>query len=618
MIRQDIILANYKSNSKPDAYYTYIVDLYKHGVDTSANIIGNYVMLRKYNVINDMLYDTDVYLVEKSLISHIEDIVWPITNNDYVSFSVSPQAFNINYNDKVLCNGGDEVYDIVEFDENNDHHIADIPCDVLRIYHPHNKTDELRAIIYVDTTIGNTHFHVMCKKLSDGVINSEEDFSIGMNHYSEYVEYYMPNLEWIMSGGVYYEERLSLVKAGLIGGEDDASTFLRTPDNGLAKDGAFLSFEAYKVPFIIVTEKDEDGNDLFYKKFIVSMNDTVAQDYVEFPLRISIYPYTGIDNSSSFYNDSSLGMNSDIMHGEAFMSLAGSIGFDQNHIPSFIACFQFPGKDRFMTFRDAYEHFYHVDLNDYTGIVEYDDEDDDEYVEQKQCGFCLEVFTDYHMTQRLTYETFEIDNPQTQLNDFSFRLDSVFDNWDQLPDMLVMRAKFIDKWLGNVIMSNPVLITEDQYKYLINSFGTPSVAWSGQEAEHTTIYDMDLTKINFIDKISCNIIKKADDNNITGMTGNSPKILYKPVFYRVQDLQNIKIRMGLVQNIGVALGDYMTKVESFKMILGGREIVESARNDIYVIFSVDSSIVAGTNSGPYHIANQDGEYISSGTYETIV
>ena len=42
-------------------------------------------------------------------------------------------------------------------------------------------------------------------------------------------------------------------------------------------------------------------------------------------------------------------------------------------------------------------------------------------------------------------------------------------------------------------------------------------------------------------------------------------------------------------------------------------LVEYARNDVYVIFKLDSNKITNL-TGQYHITNQDGEYISSGKY----
>ena len=72
--------------------------------------------------------------------------------------------------------------------------------------------------------------------------------------------------------------------------------------------------------------------------------------------------------------------------------------------------------------------------------------------------------------------------------------------------------------------------------------------------------------------------------------------------------------MNVTQNIGINLSQYMTKVETFKLIIENTEYVEVGRNDIYVIFSIPASKL-NTNSGTYDIVNQDDEYISSGNWK---
>ena len=58
----------------------------------------------------------------------------------------------------------------------------------------------------------------------------------------------------------------------------------------------------------------------------------------------------------------------------------------------------------------------------------------------------------------------------------------------------------------------------------------------------------------------------------------------------------------------------MTKVDSFNLVIGDTiNLVEYARNDVYVIFKLDSNKITNL-TGQYHITNQDGEYISSGKY----
>jgi hypothetical protein len=116
----------------------------------------------------------------------------------------------------------------------------------------------------------------------------------------------------------------------------------------------------------------------------------------------------------------------------------------------------------------------------------------------------------------------------------------------------------------------------------------------------------------FVENVKC-IIKKNTTEQSLGLQNNMPKIIYKPVFYKVQDLQNIQIRQNVTQNIGVNLINYLSKVESFNINIDGLKIIESARNDSYVIFKIQANKLKST-SGTYHICNQDDEYISSGQW----
>lgn len=121
-------------------------------------------------------------------------------------------------------------------------------------------------------------------------------------------------------------------------------------------------------------------------------------------------------------------------------------------------------------------------------------------------------------------------------------------------------------------------------------------------------------KMLFVDKINCSVVKKGESTTVYN-TNAKPKIVYKPVFYRTQDLQNIALRSGMLQNIGINLADYMTKVSTFKLRIDGKSITEYARNDIFVIFKVDTTTFSDNSEGTYHILNEEGEYISSGNWK---
>jgi hypothetical protein len=78
-------------------------------------------------------------------------------------------------------------------------------------------------------------------------------------------------------------------------------------------------------------------------------------------------------------------------------------------------------------------------------------------------------------------------------------------------------------------------------------------------------------------------------------------------------VQNIKIRKNIIQNIGINLSDYLSKVTAFILEIDTIEYNEYARNDGFVIFNINSNLLA-SNFGYFNILNQDHEFISSGQY----
>lgn len=117
-----------------------------------------------------------------------------------------------------------------------------------------------------------------------------------------------------------------------------------------------------------------------------------------------------------------------------------------------------------------------------------------------------------------------------------------------------------------------------------------------------------------IDKINCIVEKNIVNDGSIVNTKSAPRVIYKPIFYRVYELQKIYLKQGLVQNVGINLADYMNKIESFKLSIEGVQISEFARNDVYVIFKIDTTLLKA-EGGQYHILDNAEEYISSGDYE---
>lgn len=638
MIRQDIRIGSYnRFDDDQSTSYKFVVDLYKHGIDFIEDVKRKFVMLRRYEVMNNIARDTDIYFIEEDYYeNNFDDIVWPVTNQNYQGFSTNYENYNYNFNEKTVH--GDEVYKLYTLDPDVEE--ADVPCDKIRIYHPHNLTT-INGLVYIKATVASINVHLLCRPYKSYKTNAETEFFDENLYFSEYIELLIPNLEYLMSGKVYYIEDINLVNFN----EDNPSDmsllventdpefegfkylYMMTHDGYkillsdykdsiyATPDATYVALKMFNTPWLL----EHNGNDVYIKLYDVNAKGTVSQNESGYPIQITIYPYTGIDDTTKLYiEDETLIQNSDIFYNETIISIASKFGFDENGgIPSIINTFTFPHIHEFDNIRDAYEYYYHVDLNEYNGIVNYDeeDEDPDDYVEEKQCGFVLTLYSDYYLTQKITNIYYEIENPNETLDNFIFQLKNIFTNWVQLPDILVCRVKFIDKYLGNIIYGNPVALTKDMFKYLINDADNKSrLTLTGEQKKLKHITDMDFTNTNYIDKVTC-IIRKKDDNKETVTTEQrQARVLYKPVFYRTQDLQNITLRQGVVQNIGIALAEYMTKVDTFKLLMDGNQYIETARNDIYVIFNVDATTYQLNQQGNYNITNQDDEYISSGKY----
>lgn len=322
-------------------------------------------------------------------------------------------------------------------------------------------------------------------------------------------------------------------------------------------------------------------------------------------------------------------------------------------------------------------------------------------------GFRIQIMTDQLFKNIIYNQTYSIDI--TSLDDFSFDLNNIFENWYELPDTLLCYVTFIDHIKNNVIAANYVVITKEYFKYMINDnnlFNLDKINHynnmlkeinldniSGiKQSDITTIVDEyydgintivknyeksinDMLKsvnecfdndsstddptieelktkinricnnesttlsmlsdklddvnegfkenyinnyspFNFINNINCVINRQSEENlyNIKNNGSYTPKIIFQPIYFKTQDLQNIRIRSEVIQNIGVNLSKYMSKVETFKLVIDGLTFVEAGRNDSYVIFEINAESLSAT-SGTYNIVDQDNQYIASGSWQ---
>lgn len=384
-----------------------------------------------------------------------------------------------------------------------------------------------------------------------------------------------------------------------------------------------VELQTLVLPFSIEPVADPDDLSVKYKKVFVDNNKLIGDEHINASLTVVLYPFSEYDTFNKTYTlDEELDANSDTFTHDLTFRLGSSIEFNNETGATVVkSTFTYPKAKG--SIWEAYCEHYNISGQNYLDW-EPDEEDSEEYeidTTIEQVGYRLEIATD----NNFAHVVYAVDKSIEQtdmayfIDDFEFNLSGIFETWDNIPELLVVRTMFIDKLLRNTFISNVVYLPKEKIKYLIKDEARHRalslVDMQANPNEVKTIDSvMDLTKFNFIDKITC-VVNKKDETQVVGSTNNSPKIVYKPIFYRVVPLASIKIKAGLNQNIGINLSDLMTKVESFKLIIGDTQYIETARNDIYVIFNINAADLTGT-AGTYSITNQDDEYISSGTWQT--
>lgn len=377
-------------------------------------------------------------------------------------------------------------------------------------------------------------------------------------------------------------------------------------------------------PFGLVTYPYEivENNNVFSKKYVDKYQDIKSWNYI-----FSMTPYTSIDDTTSLYvKDDDLPSGNVVFVDESKFKLKSRIGFVNGEI-SIINEWDYPMTLDFTTFQESYEYVNDVKFSEYENFVPKDEEDleDDEESEGRLlCYFRCDVATSKDMKYVIWTKSYDGTTP----DNFSIGLREIFSNWNEVPDTLCIRVQFIDKYIGQVFNSPVIVILKEKIKYMVNDIyaSRSNMLVSKQEIDdrydanwlykkYNKDIEVNIDNFNFIDNIRC-VVKNDNKDNTTALqrTTQKPSVLYKPIFYRVSELQTINITRGYTQNIGINLKSVMTKVNMFTLVIENEQFTEIARNDIYVIFKVDPSNLSNT-TGKYHIISDDNdEYISSGTY----
>lgn len=668
--------------------------------------VSKYVMLRNFNIVNDIVVDTDILFIDKASFREIieelqeKDVtdiqVFPLNNSKMTGYSKLFSDFNSNIykeylvdsiKDNIIDKDSQYVYSLFERASDDSFVEKSVKNNIVRIYHPTTQIS-LDGIICIKNIMNDINIYYLCKRFDRYESHSETEINIDNNKYSEYIEVAFPNIEDLFGidnnknglekYSTFYIDNLNVFAHDV----DDNFNNVQLVKDIIDSDHQYIPLNLLIQPYKIrdaYVDKDnnisfEPFDDLrdFEKMFIKEYFDikkSIHNNHIIFPVTLLVFPYEeSNENVYQLQDNSSIG---NIQMGvECKIQLSSKLGFSNGRI-SLINKFIYPESHLYSDVKEAYislnnvtveeyDDFYGSSLDERIGAIAYNDiseleldvvknllkrektavttntilekyrqllkeqilEDyDDEFnTSTNFIGFRIEISSD-NIFKNLVYEK-EIYCKLSDLADFNFEINGIIEDWNNRPDRLICRTIFIDKYLGLTVVSNFVVITKEWFKYIINNeyniFNLSELDESNKE------YDVMLNKeqkeivlnkdnVNFINNIRCVVSKINEDNTDNRVHHGSQKVVFKPIFYKVQTLQNIQIRQTVKQNIGINLSEYMTKVETFKLLIDNSEIVESSRNDMYVIFAVDGKKISNY-TGKYDIVNQDDEYISSGNW----
>lgn len=642
----------------------YVVELYDAYRDNIVHY-EQFIMFRQYNVYNDVFADKELYFVDKSLWDNNKDsIIWPINEELGGGFSRNYKHFN----DLFSTYGLEHGYDI-NILYNRFKNIANVRCNMVRIYRPTMKSKN-NALIHIDNFINNVHMHYLCRTYDSYNVHSDNEFTLNNITYSEYIELYFPNVYDLFDNdklnnhiGCYFKENLNAVE--LFSNIKHELLLIDEEDKYV-----YFPLDIFSLPYTL-KEKINDDNETYLIKCYSSIARSIENNYLTYPVNISMWMYSDEIINDKYVKDTRLGEASAVFMQDLKFTLNANLGFVDNKV-SVIATFNFPDRKDFENKYDneavinAYMKYNNVKKEHYENfkieaIEQYSEELDKTVINDSDAIIVKDYFkrkgenvdvTKYDILkekykemklQSLYDEMIENINGEldfigfriiigsdinfdhiiydqnvkikfNELDDFAFNINDIFEEWNNVYDgYYAARIIFIDRLLGTEIVSNSVILSPEWIKYMIHSSNERIMEFNNIDVKDI---DDDMIKYNFLENIRCVVNKKSNNDNTVIRSGGSPKILYKPIFYKVNELQNVKIRRNIKQKIGINLAEYMTKVSQFKMLINGVEYTEYGRADAYVIFEISGNNFS-SSAGMYDILNQDDEYISSGNYSLI-
>lgn len=589
-------------------------------IDSDIISTKQYVAFRNNDVINDMTVDTDIYLAPMD-----RDIpnIWPSTNTTGIPLmSTNSDAFSEsikNEYDNPMPERSIPEYDSTwcgySFSRllDEDLYIKNVKTIKLRIWHP--TTDLNRdMILYVDSWVNSLHIHWYCDIIQREDKHTGKERRLNQDIYNEYFEVEIPDFRDVLYGSTYIEEpslifRNEYSKNKIKYAED------KQYSRAIHKDTDYKVYEELEEPENGCIQLADMNLLLHYWKYHKKDDGTEMKEYVKNPysipemisLNVTLYPWKSISDNGIFTINKYAKPASCYFVDDFKMSIKASFEFINGTI-SVVGRFCYP--ESFSSIESAWQRIYSTDFSKYKSLSEKakDYEDLKEILGDslEMVKYTCIVSSDY-LSKNIIHEEISYSD---RVDDFLFPMKDLFSKWSQVPDNVYVRLIMEDRAIGKNCSSPTVLFTKDKLKYTINEQQYTRLSIKKKE---TDIDDMNKENFNFISNMNCRIVKSNDDKQQIQKNSVQPRIIYKPIFFKVQDLQNIVLRSNMSQNIGISLSSYVNKVDEFILSIGENKWHESSRTSSFVIFNVNSKLIKEA-TGKYDILTSDNEYLSTGNY----
>lgn len=594
----------------------YLVEM----IDSDIISTKQYVAFRNTDVINDMTVDTDIYLAPMD-----RDIpnIWPSTNTTGIPLmSTNSDAFSESIKNEY--DNPMPARSIPEYDStwrgysfsrllDEDLYIKNVKTIKLRIWHP--TTDLNRdMILYVDSWVNSLHIHWYCDIIQREDKHTGKERRLNQDIYNEYFEVEIPDFRDVLYGSTYIEEpslifRNEYSKNKIKYAEDEQYS------RAIHKDTDYKVYEELEEPEDGCIQLADMNLLLHYWKYHKEDDGTEMKEYVENPysipemisLNVTLYPWKSISDNGIFTINKYAKPASCYFVDDFKMSIKASFEFINGTI-SVVGRFCYP--ESFSSIESAWQRIYSTDFSKYKALSKRAKD----YEELKEIlGDSLEmvkytcIISSDYLSKNIIHEEISYSD---RVDDFLFPMKDLFSKWSQVPDNVYVRLIMEDRAIGKNCSSPTVLFTKDKLKYTINEQQYTRLSIKKKE---TDIDDMNKENFNFISNMNCRIVKSNDDKQQIQKNSVQPRIIYKPIFFKVQDLQNIVLRSNMSQNIGISLSSYVNKVDEFILSIGENKWHESSRTSSFVIFNVNSKLIKEA-TGKYDILTSDNEYLSTGNY----